>query len=426
MKILIRGGRVVDPLEQDNEAIPIRDICVENGVLTENLSGEPDRIIDAAGLHVFPGLIDAHCHLRDPGYEYREDIVSGTRSAARGGYATVACMPNTRPVCDHAAMVRYMIDKADREGYARVLPIGSVSKGELGLELAEIGLMAEAGIVAVSDDGRPVESADMMRKAMLYASRFGLSVISHCEDPALSADGQMNEGHWSTVLGLRGIPDIAESVMVARECLLAEYLQLPVHLAHISSRRSIRIIRDAKARGVPVTAETCPHYFTLTDADCGGFNTQAKMNPPLKSADDVNAVIEALADGTIDLIVTDHAPHHEDEKNVEFALANNGIVGLETALSLGYTFLVRTGRLGLRQWLRTLTVNPARILHQDLGTLTAGKPADLTLVDLEQPFCFDKNQMASRSRNTPFDGWELYGRVRATLCAGRLTYDEFC
>ena len=426
MKILIRGGRVVDPLEQDNEAIPTRDICVENSVLTENLSGEPDRIIDAAGLHVFPGLIDAHCHLRDPGYEYREDIVSGTRSAARGGFATVACMPNTRPVCDHAAMVRYMIDKADREGYARVLPIGAVSKGELGLELAEIGLMAEAGIVAVSDDGRPVESADMMRKAMLYASRFGLSVISHCEDPALSADGQMNEGRWSTVLGLRGIPDIAESVMVARECLLAEYLQLPVHLAHISSRHSIRIIRDAKARGVPVTAETCPHYFTLTDADCGGFNTQAKMNPPLKSTEDVNAVIEALADGTIDLIVTDHAPHHDDEKNVEFALANNGIVGLETALSLGYTYLVRTGRLGLRQWLRTLTVNPARILHQDLGTLTVGKPADLTLVDLEQPFYFDKNQMASRSRNTPYDGWELYGRVRATLCAGRLTYDEFC
>lgn len=426
MKILIRGAYVVDPVDPDDQPLEVRDLMIEDGLLANRLSGEPDRIIDATGLHLFPGLIDAHCHLRDPGYEYREDLVSGTRSAARGGFTTVASMPNTRPVCDHAAMVRYLADKANREGYARVLPIGAVSKGELGQELAEIGLMAEAGIVAVSDDGRPVESADMMRKAMLYAHRFGMPVISHCEDPTLAEGGQMNEGHWSTVLGLRGIPDIAESVMVARDCLLAEYLDLPVHLAHISSHRSIRIIREAKARGVKVTAETCPHYFTLTDAACRNFNTQAKMNPPLKTDEDVAAVIAALADGTIDLIVTDHAPHHDDEKNLEFALANNGIVGFETALPLGYTFLVRTGQLGLRQWLRTMSVNPARLFRQDLGTLAAGKPADLTLVDLTQPFRFDKNQMASRSHNTPYDGWELYGRVRATICAGRMTYDELC
>ena len=400
-----------------------KDLLIENGFFTNTLSGTPDRIIDAAGLAVFPGLIDAHCHLREPGFEYREDIVSGTRSAAKGGFTSVACMPNTKPVCDNAALVRFIKEKSEKEGYARVLPIGAASKGQQGKELAEIGLMAAEGIVAISDDGRPVESADMMRKAMQYASHFGLTVISHCEDMSLAEGGHMNEGYWSTVLGLRGIPAVAETMMVARECLLAEYLDLPVHIAHISTRASVELIRSAKAKGVKVTCETCPHYFTLTEEACKGFDTMAKMNPPLRTADDVEAIIEGLADGTIDLIATDHAPHHIDEKELEFGLANNGIVGFETALALGYTYLVKTGRLSMMKWLSTMTVNPARILQPQLGSLHAGKPADIVLVDLENAFKFDRDAMLSKARNTPYHGWELYGQVRATICEGRVTYE---
>lgn len=420
MKIKIVNGLVVDP---STGFEGYKDLLIENGCFADALSGTPDRIIDAAGLAVFPGLIDAHCHLREPGYEYREDIVSGTRSAAKGGFTTVACMPNTKPVCDNAALVRFIKEKSEKEGYARVLPIGAASKGQQGKELAEIGLMAAEGIVAISDDGRPVESSDMMRKAMQYASHFGLTVISHCEDMSLAEGGHMNEGYWSTVLGLRGIPAVAESMMVARECLLAEYLDLPVHIAHISTRASVELIRSAKAKGVKVTCETCPHYFTLTEEACKGFDTMAKMNPPLRTADDVEAIIEGLADGTIDIIATDHAPHHIDEKELEFGLANNGIVGFETALALGYTYLVRTNRMPLAKWLSTLTVNPAGFLQPQLGTLQTGSPADVVLVDLEHPFSFDRNAMLSKARNTPYHGWELYGQVRATICEGRVTYE---
>ncbi len=420
MKIMVKNGRVVDPASNFDG---VKDLMIEDGIFTDKLSGPADRVIDAAGLAVFPGLIDAHCHLREPGFEYREDIVSGTRSAAQGGFTTVACMPNTKPVCDNAAIVRFVKEKADKEGYARVLPIGAVSKGQQGKELAEIGLMASEGIVAISDDGRPVESADLMRKAILYASHFGLTVISHCEDLPLAEGGHMNEGYWSTVLGLRGIPATAESIMVARECLLAESLRLPVHIAHISCRASVELVRNAKAKGVRVTAETCPHYFTLTEAACNGFDTMAKMNPPLRTADDVEAIIEGLADGTIDIIATDHAPHHQDEKNLEFGLANNGIVGLETALALGYTHLVKPGRLTLLQWLATLTVKPAALLQPQLGSLKSGHPADLVLVDLDHPFRFDRDKMASKARNTPYHGWELFGQVRCTICEGRVTYE---
>ena len=420
MKMMIRNGRIVDPSQNFQGQ---KDLLIENGRFVDQLDGAPDRIIDAAGLAVFPGLIDAHCHLREPGQEYREDIVSGTRSAARGGFTTVACMANTIPVCDNAAIVRSIKDKASREGYARVLPVGAVSKGLKGKELAEIGLMAAEGIVAISDDGNPVESADLMRKAMLYASHFGLRVISHCEDLSLAEGGHMNEGYWSTILGLRSIPDISESIQVARECLLAEYLNLPVHIAHVSKRRSVDIIRRAKANGAPVTAETCPHYFTLTESACQGFNTQAKMNPPLGTESDVAAVIAGLKDGTIDLIATDHAPHHADEKDLEFGLANNGIVGFETALALGYTYLVRTGQLSLIDYLKTMTQNPARLLQPELGTLMTGRPADVIIVDLDHPFRFDRSTMLSKSRNTPFDGWELFGQVRWTICAGRVTYE---
>lgn len=422
MRIEIRNATVVDPIDGSDD----RTIYIEDGQLQDKLTAVPDRIIDAAGKYVLPGLIDAHCHLRDPGYEYKEDIISGTLSAARGGFTAVACMPNTMPVCDNAAIVRYIKDKARQSGFARVLPIGAATRGEKGEELAEIGLMAEEGIVAVSDDGRPVVNSDMMRKVMLYAAQYNLPVISHCEDLSLAAGGQMNEGYWSTVLGLPGIPDVSEAAMVARECLLAEYLGLPVHIAHVSTGQSVDLIRRAKARGAQVTAETCPHYFALTDEKCRGFNTSAKMNPPLRSEEDRQAVIAGLKDGTIDIIATDHAPHHEDEKNLEFALASNGIVGLETALALGYTLLVKTGILTLDAWLRTMTVNPARLLGQKLGRLQTGSPADVIIVDLEQAFVFDKEKMASKARNTPFDGWELFGRVCCTICEGRIVYDEFC
>jgi dihydroorotase len=429
MKLLIKGGRVIDPQTEPagataESAGSVRDLWIVDGQISARSDQTPDRVVDAAGLLVCPGLVDLHCHLRDPGQEYKEDIISGTKSAARGGFSTIACMPNTLPVCDHAALVRAILDKATRSGHARVLPIGAVSKGQQGKELAEIGLMAEAGIVAVSDDGRPLESADLMRKAMLYASQFGLPVISHCEDLSLAGLGQMNEGVWSTQLGLGGIPAVAESIMVARDCLLAEYLGLPVHIAHVSARASVRIIREAKSRGVPVTAETCPHYFTLTEAACQGFNTLAKMNPPLKTQDDVESIIEGLQDGTIDAIATDHAPHHQDEKNLEFALASNGIIGFETALGLGYTALVRTGRLDLVRWLRAMTCRPAAILHQPFGTLQEGGPADLVLIDLERPWRVERAGLASKAANTPYLGWELYGRAVMTLCAGRITHES--
>ena len=420
MKILIKGGQVCDPVRGE---IIKKDLYIENGVFSAPFSEAADQEIDANGLHVMPGLIDAHCHLREPGYEYREDIASGTKSAAKGGFTTVASMPNTQPVCDNAAVVSAILNKAKQVGSARVLPIGAATKGQKGEELAEIGLMADAGIVAVSDDGRPVADADMMRKTMLYAAQFNVPVISHCEDLALVAGGHMNEGMVSAMLGLRGIPSVAESAIVARDCLLAEYLQVPLHIAHVSCSASVDIIRQAKKRGAPVTSETCPHYFTLTDEACLGFNTLAKMNPPLQTADDVAAVIEGIKDGTIDIIATDHAPHHRDEKELEFALANNGIVGLESAFSLAYEYLVEAGHIDLISLIQKMTTKPAAILQQPLGTFELGSPADLMLADLSARYVFKAVEMASKALNTPYDGWTMKGQVIRTLLEGRTTYE---
>ncbi|MDD2373785.1 MAG: dihydroorotase [Eubacteriales bacterium] len=419
MRILIKNGLVIDPVKQSRE---IRNIYIENGIFVSGNGFVADREIDAEGKAVMPGLIDAHCHLREPGFEYREDIVSGTRSAARGGFTTIACMPNTSPVCDNAAIVEYIIHKAEEQGSCRVLPIGAVTKGQKGSELAEIGLMAEAGIVAVSDDGRPVEQSDMMRKAMIYANQFGLRVISHCEDMSL-ADGHMNEGIVSTELGLKGIPAAAEEIMVARDIILSEYLNIPIHLAHLSTARSIDLVRMAKDRGVPVTCETCPHYFTLNEEAVRGFNTMAKMNPPLRPESDREAIIAGLVDGTIDIIATDHAPHHADEKEIEFALANNGIVGFETAFALAYTWLVRSGRMSLEKMLAKFTTDPAKILGQKLGTIDSGSPADLIIADLENSFVFDKKQIVGKAKNTPYDGFELYGKIVMTVQGGKIRYE---
>ncbi len=424
MRTLIRGGRVVDPSSCFDG---IADVLIVDGCISDVRTNLPERegdlILSAADRIVVPGLVDPHCHLRDPGFEYREDIATGTRAAAVGGFTSVACMPNTNPVCDNATVVEYILSKTRRPGVVNVFPIGAVSRGLAGTELADIGLMAEAGIVAVSDDGKPVASADMMRKALQYASGFGIPVISHCEEPSLSAGGQMNEGFVSTVLGLRGIPATAEDLMTSREILLAEYLDVPVHIAHVSTAGSIAMIRAAKLRGVKVTCETCPHYFLLTDEACLGFNTLAKVNPPLRSSRDVAAVLEGIADGTVDMLATDHAPHHADEKDIEFALANSGIDGFESAFGLSYTRLVEGGIVSLSRFVELMSLAPSRLLRIGRGTLGIGAPADITIFETGGPWIFHRAEMVSKSKNSPFDGAHSTARVVATLVNGRIVYE---
>ncbi len=402
----------------------ICDLTIEDGVFVEQLSDEPEQIIDGRGLTALPGLIDAHTHLRDPGFEYREDIVSGTRAAARGGFTAVAAMPNTKPVADSAPIIRYMIEKGELAGFCRVLPIGAVTKGQKGEELAEMGLMAEAGAVAFSDDGRPVDSAGIVKNAIEYASYFDRVIISHCEDLSLANDGVINEGIVSTEMGLRGIPSIAEDVHIDRDIRIAEYTGLPIHIAHVSTAGGVEIVRQAKSRGVKVTAETCPQYFTLTEEAVRGFNTLAKINPPLREERDRLAIIEGLCDGTLDMIVTDHAPHHEDEKDCEFSLANNGMIGLETCFPLVYTKLVRTGKLTLKDAISKMTEAPAKLFRRSTPKLAIGEPADLTLVDLEKEKIYDVSQSLSKARNTPFDGIALYGFPVLTMMAGHTTWRE--
>ncbi len=420
MKMVIRNGFVVDPMNLVND---IGDIYVRDGKISKPFDAPFDKEINADGMYVLPGLIDAHCHLRDPGYEYKEDIKSGTASAAKGGFTSVACMPNTRPVCDNAVVVEYIKNKAAKVGKTNVFPIGSISKGLEGKELSEIGLMAKEGIVAVSDDGRPVESSDMMMKAMKYASDFGLVCISHCEDFSLSADTHMNESYISTMMGIRGNPSISEEIMVARDILISEYTGIPVHLAHISSKGSVAIIREAKKRGVLVTCETCPHYFTLTQEACIGYNTLAKMNPPLKSQDDTDAIIEGIVDGTIDIIATDHAPHHRDEKEIEFSLANNGIVGFETAFGLSFTYLVKEGIISIEKLVRLMSVNPSDLLKLGRGNLSYGSPADITIVDVGNEYEFKCSQMLSKATNSPYDGWNIFGKSVYTIVGGKIAYE---
>lgn len=421
MKLHIKGGTVVDPY---NDSVEERDLYIENGVFVNTLTGDPDRVIDAVGKTIFPGLIDSHVHLRDPGYEYREDIITGTKAAARGGFTRVACMPNTRPICDSPAIVSYIIDKAERQGYCQVLPVGAVSKNEEGEELAEIGLMVEAGAVGISDDGVPVKTAELMRKAMVYADYFDIVVMDHCEDKTLTKGGSMNEGKVSLEMGLMGVPSAAEEIMMARDILLAEYLDLPVHLSHCSTANGIELVREAKRRGVKVTCETCPHYFWLTDEAVRGYRTEAKMYPPLRTEKDRVAMIEGLLDGTIDMIATDHAPHHIDEKDMEFSLANPGIVGLETSFPLSYTKLVKEHGMDLLTLAKKMASEAAKLLRQPLDGFKEGARADLMMADLNKPFTVDKNTFATKGRNTPFDGYELYGRPELTIWKGRITHEE--
>jgi len=362
-----------------------------------------------------------HVHLREPGEEYKEDIVSGTRAAAAGGFTAVACMPNTRPVNDCLSVTAMILERA-RQGFARVYPVGAISSGSRGEGLAEYGEMKQAGVVAVTDDGLPVSNSQLMRRAIEYAADFQLAVISHSEETALSRHGAMNEGVVSTRLGLKGIPAAAEAIMVYREIALAECTGRPVHIAHVSTEMATDLIRSAKARGVKVTAETTPHYFTLTDEAVQGYNTNAKMNPPLRSESDRQAIRQGLADGTFDAVATDHAPHSALEKEVEFDLAANGIIGLETSLPLSLA-LVRDGVISEQRLVELLSVNPARILKVAGGSLAPGQPADVTVIDPELEFDYTLESVVSKSRNSPFLGWKMKGRAVMTMVGGRVMFD---
>jgi dihydroorotase len=422
MNLLIKGGRLIDPSQGIDDTM---DILIADGVVLKLGHGltapAGTQTIDAKGLIVTPGLIDMHVHLRDPGLEYKEDIATGSRAAAAGGFTSVACMPNTSPVIDNKAVTSYILNKALNEAVVNVFPIGSITKGGKGESLSEMGELKEAGCVAVSDDGRPVASAELMRRALEYAKGVGITVISHSEELSLVGDGVMNEGFTSTGLGLKGIPWAAEDVAVAREVYLAEFTGAPVHIAHISTQGSARIIRNAKARGVKVTCETAPHYFTLTDEAVLGYNTNAKMNPPLRSAADLAAMKAGLADGTIDAIATDHAPHHPDEKDVEFNIALNGIVGLETSLSLSLK-LVEEGVLDLKALVSLMSCNPAKILGLDRGTLKPGAVADVTVIDPQREWQVIAEKLESKSKNSPFLGCRMKGAAAYTIVKGQVVH----
>ena len=423
--LLIRGGRVIDPA---NGIDAVLDVRIEDGriaAVAPGLSADGARVIEAAGRVVAPGFIDLHCHLRDPGQEYKEDIVSGTRAAARGGFTGVCCMPNTHPVNDCAAVTRYILEKAQTKGSGvHVYPVGAVSKGLEGKEMAEIGRMKEAGIVAISDDGRPVMNSNLFRLAMQYADHFGVFIMSHSEDKSLVGDGVMNEGFMSTKLGLPGITRAAEEVMVARDILVAEAEGKHVHLCHLSTKGGVQLVREAKARGVHVTAETTPHYIGATDEWVAGYDSNCRVNPPLREESDRQACIEGLVDGTLDAISTDHAPHHEDEKRVEFHIAASGISGFETAFCVSNTELVRSGRMDMSRLIALMSTQPARILGVPGGTLGVGAPADVVVLDPQRKVTVDAKKFVSRGKNTPFDGRTYYGAVCATIVGGRVIDEE--
>jgi dihydroorotase len=426
MRTILKGGRVVDPANGRDGAF---DVLIEDGRI---LRVARDLPVDGAevfeverGWIVAPGLIDVHVHLREPGQEHKETVATGTASAVAGGFTAVACMPNTDPVNDHAGITQFILKKAAEARLARVYPIGAVSIGSRGDQLAELGEQKAAGCVAFTDDGRPVATALLMRRALEYAGMLGVPIIDHCEDPSLKGDGVAHEGFYASQLGLRGIPGEAESIMVERDVSLAELAGAHVHIAHMSARQSLRAVREGKGRGVRVTCEVAPHHFTLTDEALDGpvkYDTNLKMNPPLRANEDRDAMLEGIADGTVDLIATDHAPHHADEKMVEFDRAPFGIVGLETAVPIVFDRLVHTGRISVARMIELLSVNPARVMNLPGGALTEGQAADITILAPDLPVTVDASALRSKSKNTPFDRWRFKGGVIATIVDGRVVF----
>lgn len=421
-KLLIKNGTIVNADE-----VIVSDILAVDGIIEKidnDIVEDDAQIIDATGKYVLPGLVDLHVHLREPGQEYKEDIESGSKAAAHGGFTRVACMPNTNPVCDNAVTVSYIVNRAKEVGLTKVHPIGAATKGLEGNQLAEIGKMKKFGAVAISDDGKPVSTAQMVRLVMEYADDFNIKLHAHCEDKSLTADGVVNEGTYSTFVGLKGICNASESVAVEREISIAEAFNKSVHICHVSTKESIDAIRRAKERGVKVTAETCPHYFTLNDSVVMDFSTATKVNPPIRAEIDRLAVIEGLRDGTIDAIATDHAPHHVDDKDVEYAYAAFGITGLETSFTLSYTKLVKENGFTLPQLVKLMSKTPSEIIGVDGGVIECGKCADFAIVDLDAEWVIDKTKFYSKGKNTPFDGYSTKGKVYCTVLDGKVVHKE--
>lgn len=423
--LLIKNGRVVNPATQTDE---VCDLLIKEGLiekLGKDLSAQGAEVFDATGKVVAPGFIDIHVHFREPGFEYKETIETGSRSAAKGGFTAVCCMPNTNPTIDNEMVVEYVQSVSRKVSDVRVFPIGTITVGQKGEQLAEIGALHKAGVVAVSDDGFPVKNSEIMRRAMEYSKMFNLPVIDHCEDPDLSHHGVMNEGYTSTVLGLKGIPRESETIIIARDIQLARLTGARLHIAHLSTHESVDLVRQAKNEKLSVTCEVTPHHFSLTDEALLGYDANFKMNPPLREKGDVDAILEGLKDGTIDCIATDHAPHADYEKLVEMDYAPFGIVGLETSVSLGLDRLVKTKVLTLSQWVEKMSTAPARLLSlEGLGSLEPGMAGDVTILDLDKEVKIDNEQFESKSKNSPFQGWKLKGGVQTTIVAGNVLLQD--
>jgi len=418
--MIIKNGTLVL-----KDSLAKQDVLVKDGKIVkiaDKIEAQGEQVIDATGLHVFPGLIDMHVHLREPGFEKKENIESGAQAAVKGGFTQVCCMPNTNPVTDNKVVVSYIKMRAKEVGLCKIHPIGAITKGSKGEELAAIGGMQKAGAVAISDDGVAVKNTRLMYNAMLYAKGFGLKCLCHCEDKELVDGGSVNEGLNATITGIKGIPRAAEDIVIARELALAEELDCPVHICHVSTYSGVRLIRDAKRAGIKVTAETCPHYYAVTDDIIRSYDTNTKVNPPIREEKDRQAILEGLKDGTLDCIVTDHAPHHADDKNVEYAMAAFGISGIETSFGFAMEYLYKTGVLTLPQIAEKMSYQPAQILGLDGGELAEGKAADFTIANVDEEWTVDSSKFVSKGKNTPFNGYKLSGVVKYTVVDGEIKY----